>query len=288
MAKIGTSRVPIDADDIKQMLEALNRFCDETGQLWNQYDSAPLPGSQAAVDRSRFPNSETPKTPYGLADVLIEIAGDHLIAFTRTMEEPVPALATWTCVRGALESGALACWLLDTTLSTHDRIRRSFAFRYKGLREQVKFARATSDQSLLNVAKKRIDEVENDAFNLGYNPVLDKNNKRNGIGQVMPSITNVITETLDGEFAYRLLSAMAHGHHWATQQLGFQRIGNVDSTTHEKSIDLISVAFLSGVTADAFSQAIYRRFKLYGWDLDQLRVVRKSTIDAHKKHWANP
>jgi hypothetical protein len=54
--------------------------------------------------------------------------------------------------------------------------------------------------------------VEQDALSLGYQKFIDKKGDVNGIARRMPTITQLISQTLDEEPAYRLLSAVAHGH----------------------------------------------------------------------------
>ena len=55
-------------------------------------------------------------------------------------------------------------------------------------------------------------------------PIVNKKGKRLGIGQKMPSATEVVKLMLDEEEMYRLLSAVTHGHDWAIRGLGFSPV----------------------------------------------------------------
>jgi hypothetical protein len=265
-------------DDVTRMVRALVSLHDETGRILDEYGHDPSPGSQAADELSEFSKPEFVKAAYAQANMLIEGDADHLTAFVKTVTEPVQTVAPWTCVRAAIECGAHASWLLDPSLDVRTRVQRSFAFRYKGLAEQVKFARASNDSAGVDNASMRIDKVEQDALQLDFPRVLNRNGERIGIAQQMPSVTEVIKIALDEEATYRLLSAMIHAHHWAIQQLSFRQIDEGATTLVEKNLRPESVAFLCVKVAHAFANPLRLKLQLFGWPVEGVESILASTF----------
>nr|MDQ5827016.1 hypothetical protein [Chloroflexota bacterium] len=194
--------------DVLGMLSAVNDLYDGTGQIFNQYLHQPAANSIADLELKSFPEPGLVNDVYYRGMLSMEAAGDHLMGFTACMAEPAKTLAPATCVRGLLESCALAAWLLDPDIDASTRMGRCFAFRYEGFVQQIKCLRVDKRQAEIDLVKKRMTQVEQDAVSLGY-PRLLNNGAINGIAQHMPGITELIGTTLDMETAYRLLSGVA-------------------------------------------------------------------------------
>jgi hypothetical protein len=270
------------------VVQALHNLHRETARILNKHGHEPLPGSQAFNELNSFQSAESVKDAYIQANLLIEGVADHLITYTRSVTEPVGTISPWTCVRAALESAALASWLLTPRIDARERVKRSFAFRYEGLIQQRKYAQASNMQPEVVTIDNRINKMEHDAIQLGYPQVLDKSGKRLGIAQQMPSITNVIADTFDEEATYRLMSAVAHAHTWATHQIGFRRIDNEEELLLEKSIEPVTVAFLCVKTAKIFVQPIWYKCQLFGWSSDEFRFIVTSTFASLDNRWIEP
>jgi hypothetical protein len=268
----------------KSMLDAIPALHDEVGAYCNTHLGKPFPNAPAVAEMVAFRDPEIIGTAYSQGSILVEVAVDHLMAFTKTMTEPVETFAPWVSVRAVLEAGALAAWSLDPAIHAQERAKRSFAFRYEGLTELVKFLRASkSKQADVDSANKRIDDVEDEAIRLGFPKLRDKNRKRNGIGMPMPSVTQLISQVFDDEPTYRLLSAMAHGHHGALQQLGYKRHednGKSDYVKLKKYISFDSIGYLSARTVRAFVRPIWYKSRQNGWDMERLRGILESAYDA--------
>ena len=160
------------------------------------------------------------------------------------------------------------------------------AFRYEGLEQQVKLAETTEGMVNSKDIHKRIDQIEQVAQELGFPRVLDKNHKRIGVGQKMPSTTQVVIQMLNKEKNYRLLSAMVHAHPWALQHFGFIQthtnqmiFENVKGAYFEKHISLDSINFLCVETIQCIFEALKMNFKLFGWDLKPVALAAKTAID---------
>jgi hypothetical protein len=99
--------------DVLDMLSAVNNLFDGSGQIFNQYHHEPAANSIAAREQQSFPKPGLVTDVHYRGMLSMEAAGDHLVGFTACMSEPAKILAPATCIRGLLESCALAAWLLD-------------------------------------------------------------------------------------------------------------------------------------------------------------------------------
>jgi hypothetical protein len=270
--------------------DALSRFHDEAGKFVRSQGVDPAAGSRAAVERSSYVRPESLLSASAIATLLIECVAEHVTAFVKTITPPVEPIACWTCVRSMLESSAIATWLCDPTIDAKTRVGTSFAYRYEGLEQQEKFGRATN----LPPAEQRklethIDEVERTALALGFAPVTNRNGRRIGIAEQMPATTDMIKIVLDEERAYRLLSAVAHGHIWAIQQLGFKPatvqpaqtvVSGVPTTALEKYADNVSgYAFLALRAMKSLALPLWNQCLYFGWEIHQLAVLLESVYD---------
>ena len=127
-------------------------------------------------------------------------------------------------------------------------------------------------------------KVEQDAVLLGYPRLLNKNGAINGIAQHMPGITELIGATLNLESEYRLLSGVAHGHHWAIQQIGFQsvKVKNADGQdidALEKYLHPNVALYLALKAVLSFAQVIWYLWRLYGWNLKEAESLLNTTCD---------
>lgn len=270
--------------DVLNMLSAVHGLINGTEQIYNQYKNEPAPHSLAFQEQKSFPNQEVIKSVYYRAMLSIESAADHLMVFADSITEPAKTVAPWTCVRGLLESCALAAWLLDPAIDVKARVGRCFAFRYVGFVQQIKYLQVKNRQLEINKAKQRIIKVEQDAVALGYPRLLNKNGDINGIAQHMPAITELIGTTLNREAAYRLLSGAAHGHHCATQQIGFRVIEVKDSEGQvikalEKHVHPDFVLYIAHIAVTSFAKVIWYLWCLYGWNLKEVECLLDKTYE---------
>lgn len=263
----------VTRDDVVRMVQVLRDLHDETGAFSDEYGAKPDLNSLARQELSTFQDGELVKTAYAQGSLLIEVAADYLMAFTRIVKEPVQTIAPWTCVRGLIESCAFAAWLLDPGVDVRVRVQRSFAFRFEGLSQQVKYVRTVGSQVDINNASQRMDDVERKAQALGFSRVENRKGQRIGIAQRMPPITDVVNLALGQESEYRLLSAMAHAHPWALQQLSFRLEEDHGRIGLAKSAPTLAIAYLCVTGARAFSKPILARAQLFGWDVKRLQKL---------------
>jgi hypothetical protein len=263
----------------EQAMNALNmvqQLHDKTGELFESQGLDPNSNSIAANELQNFKRPKSVFTAYSQGGSLIDIAADHLIAFTKTITEPAQSIAPWTITRSVLEASALSSWLLDPKIKTHERVKRSLALRYEGLSQQAKFLQSIGQST--EIIKKRIDEIEIMAEELGFPKLRNKEDERTGIGKVMPNVTEIIRDTLNEESNFRLYSAMAHSHSWAYTQLSYRKVDEgisqeSDTVLVEKHLSLELVWVLCGSVARYFSQPIRYKCELYGFDLVSMNTI---------------
>ena len=260
----------------------------------------PAVHSLAASEKALFADPERLMTVYSQGIVLLELTEDHAESFIRCVAEPALSFAVWTNVRTVLESSALAAWLLDEHISVKERVQRSLAFRYEGLEQQRKLLNSIGRHKERDGLMQRIDSIEQSAVSLGYSSVVDKNQKRIGIGQVMPPITEIIRDVLDEETTYRILSGVAHGHSWALTQLGMQVLDTqnctawdaIDANTKsvQKHLRPEGVGYLCAIVATAYTKALWHTAHLFDWNPNHLEGILERNFDRMNlteavRHW---
>ena len=264
----------ISEQDVKRKQEALVALYYDVAHFGNESGMSPDPGSLAAKEQADSSNAVQLSAAYSGGTILLVSAADHALALTRLLlVKPVLAMAPYTCVRGSLESAALSRWLLSNRIDSRERIGRSFAFRFEGLSQQLKLARAKHDTNSCDAILSRMDKLDAQARSLGYGPVVGKKGNRIGIAQRMPSATECIRKTLDEEWLYRILSAMAHGQTWAQKQLSFHVPDPTEPTLLKKTLSTDAAAWLLWKAADTLAKPVWTKASLFGHDLDNLSRI---------------
>jgi len=246
----------------------------------NQSSILPMPRSPVSLEQSAEPDlADRLLDACFQGNLLLESAIDHAYALTLLMVEPMPTVAPWTCVRGGLEAAAAACWLLSDDIDGRERVSRSLAFRYDGLREQQKLARAAGDLAVMQQVDERIEELEQKALVLGFSPTVDRNGKRNGIGQKMPLKTECIETVFGAETLYRILSGMAHSQPNVMIQLGYQPFDPSVPTLLQKATPASAAMVLLITGADVVARPSWMKAILYGLDTRRLSRILEARYD---------
>ena len=270
-------------ENVLNMISAMRNLIDDSAVLFNKYKNMPNPESIAIREWNDSQNKELIKDVCYRGILSMESAADHLMAYADSISEPAKTIAPWTCVRGLLESCALALWFLDPNINAHERLSRCFAFRYSGFMEQKKFLRVDNATIEIEKVERRIKKVEQDAILLGYAPVLNKKGEIDGIAQSMPSIIDLIRRTLNREGEYRLLSGIAHGHHWAIGKMGFrvceEEYEDNNDLTYEKYLHPEIVLFATDIAVSAFANVLWYLWQLYGWNEEEIKNLLNKIYD---------
>jgi hypothetical protein len=268
--------VEITYEQAMNAVKMVQQLHDKTGEFFESQGLDPNSNSTATKELQAFKRPKSLSTAYSQGISLIDVAADHLMAFTKTITEPAQSIAPWTIARSVLEASALSSWLLDTKINSYERVKRSLALRHEGLSQEAKFIQSIGQST--EIVNKRIEEVELIAEGLGFSKLRNKKNERTGIGQVMPNVTEIVRETFNEESYFRLYSAMAHSHHWAYFQLSYRKADEITSQENnavlvEKHLSLEFVWRLCEKVAHYFSQPITYKCKLYGFDLDSMNTI---------------
>lgn len=274
-----------------ESIEAIQFLHDETGRLYRTAGLDPRPGSQAAKELAATSSKHLLETAFSQGSMLIEVAADQAMAFTKTLSNPAQTIAPWTSARSLIESAALGTWLLDNSIDGHVRVKRSLAFRYEGLLQQEKFVKCEGLNDIADAVRKRIEKVEKNALSLGFLHIRDKHQKRIGIGMVMPSVTEIVDQALSKQGIYRLLSAAAHAHFWALNNLSFKPVLNngialtfkaasgVQVHPVQKGLHSMNIRGISAEVVSSLAKIVWTKFKIYGWDLQGIIGVLEITYD---------
>jgi len=247
------------------------------------------PGSKAEAEQSDSKWSAEILNAWTIGNGLMESACEHIALFVKAITEPVEAIACWTCIRSMLEPCALAAWLFDPDLDASKRAGRVFALRYDGFDQQVKFGRTAGyPQSVMEELTDKIVALEQQALRLGFRPLRGDKKKRTGVGIVMPKTTPIIGQMLGLEPTYRLLSAVAHGHHWAILRLSFCEVSESSNftmptglkmTVLEKNLSIQAFVFLVTTAIEAFRKAASTQFRFVGAPTADIESLVGETLD---------
>lgn len=258
-------------DDVASAREILLDFHNGIGDYINGCGNLPVAGSPAIGEVAAWPDVEDVRTVYGQVAMLVETAGDQITGFVKLVTEPVETMAPWSTVRACLEASALGCWLLDPAIDVKERVGRSIALRFEGLLQQRKWA-VSADHPVDHV-NSRIDEMIIEAEPYNILPIR-AGNRVLGLGRQMPAATEMIRDYLNEEAMYRLLSAVAHGHHWAVSTLAFRLAGDRPDPegyrAMEKAPLLSGIMYLARGAGAAFSLLVQRETRYCGWPTETL------------------
>jgi hypothetical protein len=243
--------------------------------LFERFGIDPMPNSIAARELSSE-YAETVMSAYSYGTQLIEVASDNLSAFTREIVEPVLPFALYPNIRSVLEAASKSVWLLDETININKRISRSYAFRCRGLEQQIKWANDTKNREMIERSKKRYQEVIQNAEKIGITKI-------NKIGETtlvneMPNFIDMVNEQLHQGEIYRLLSVMTHANHWALIILGFESVADIPHGKIQRKIIKIEVVNgLALIGLDAFQKQLMCKCRLFGWPIEGIEAAFNET-----------
>jgi len=283
---------------ITELKEGLSSFLDESSVFMRLYDCHPVPNSQALKENSEIAPCESIMSVCAASHQLIEMAADHVSLFVKSLLEPIETLGCFTCGRSMLEACSLATWLLDPAIDSKSRIGRLYCYRFEGLSQQLKFSRVSGFSSAqLKLQEDRIDMLEDEVVAIGFRRLLDRNGKRIGLCERMPSTTDMIEDALGEGRIYRMLSAVAHGHHWALYGLGYRRVSaesrkvdGVEIHACEKVVDPQALALLGFSSMKAFARPLWNMSRYFGWNMLEMEELLENVADrlqasASRRFW---
>ena len=248
-----------------EIVGVFDKLHSQLGVALIDFSSPPAAQSQAEAELEDDDLNEHLRSAYSQASILIEVAADHLSAFVRAITQPALSVSPWTSIRGLLEASAISRWLLEPNLQPRLRACRSLQFRCEGLTQRVKFVRVAAQDDSLTAAVRRLEQVLQDANSHGLELKGGAQGTPKSLLNPMPPVTDLVRDHLDQEAAYRLLSAMAHAHPWALQQLAFAAASDHQPNLLEKALDIEAIAFMGQLGLKSLEMPIVDKCKLFGW-----------------------
>jgi hypothetical protein len=270
----------------RRMADAIPRFRDAVAAFFDDHLGKLCPDAPAAREIASYPDPQIIRAAYSQGGMLVDVAADHLMGLSKTLTNPVEVFTPWVCGRALLEASALASWFLEPGITADERARRSFAFQFDGLKQQMTFRRACKSEGIdVKALEMQVDALDDAALRLGIEKILDKNGKRSGLGVRLPGHTELIKSVFKDEASYRLQSAMAHGQHWALLTFGYMRPENDDGkselVTVKKQISASAVGHLCSRAVRAIARPVWYRSLQNGCDSPRLRQIMESAYNEH-------
>ena len=248
------------------MRVSLKALHDSTGELVDTYGLLPSAGSIAAEEINSFFKPVSVKTALSQGGILLDAAGDHVIAVCRTLEEPVQSIACWTCGRAVIELSALSCWLLDENIDAKTRVTRSISMRYEDIRQRDLYLREVTNNEYSEAIN--FESLVGLANELGLKQIRNSKDRLVGIGVPFPSTTKIIRSTLDESATYRLFSGASHGKMSILNNLSYAvseiDVDDPDVTAMELEIHPSLAGYIINRVGYCFLNAVVRRMKLFG------------------------
>jgi hypothetical protein len=266
-------------DDVKQSTDALCGLHNAIVDFIITYKNQPTINSKAITELGDSRYHGAIANAYSQNGMQVLMACDQLDALSRTLTEPTLTIAPWTCVRAIIELAAVASWLIDPKIDVKERVERSFALRFEGLRQQNSFAAVIQDYEA--AAAEAMANLEREASRLGVTVCKDAKGKLLRVGERWPKFTDLAKLMLNEEANYRLYSAMTHGHLWAATQLGFSidtagassPLAVSNSVPVTKTLPATGAVGLCSVASKILIQLVDYKSQLFGWDIRRLVEV---------------
>jgi hypothetical protein len=268
----------------RKMLDAIPVFADSLRDFYRAHGGKSFPDAPIEAEKAAYVDSGSVDLAYDHPAFLAECAGDNMVAFHKTMVEPVALVGPWVCVRAAFETSAFAAWLADPGITVTERVTRSFSFRHKSFDEQVKFLRSrNAPPTQIQTVVQRMQHAEEEARKQKLRILKDKNHRTIGLGMQLPTATTLVVEIFKDEPSYRLLSGMTHGYPWV-HGLIIKPDKNDDGVSPRvavtREMPSVNVGYLCARAVRAYSRAVWYRSQQLGWDLEQLKQILEHTFDS--------
>ena len=265
-----------------QLIDLARIFPERAGALIDDAGGIPARGSRIDRELGELPDPEPLETSLSLGAQALEHAADHLFALSDACVNPVKPFAALTLARGVLESAATAFWLFDVDIEKKERVERGMSLRLVGLEDQKKLSRASpagpdSDEVTRKITN-RIEDMITVAAARGVEPHRNRRMHVDGFGSRMPGRLELVRRVPGGEFDYRLLSAVSHGHSWSLIGVAFKPSGKPNMAV--KSPEPIVLVYVCSRAIEFFARALWAQVYLFGWKSGPFARLLEETYDS--------
>lgn len=281
----------MDQNFLVEINNVLDDYGEKSKNLINLFDS-PCEKSQAKNELRCKKFSEHIASSISMIILLREIAFDNFFGIQRLFSEPLLTFAPYILFRGLLEAISLSLWFSSTKLSAMQRTERYLIYRHDSLIQQNKLFHSTGEMAKIDSNNAKLIEIEENSKELGLNLIRTKKGKTSFIK--MPSKTQIINKTLDGEGIYRLFSAITHGQHWAIIASSFKKTKTdidiyegVKGGLIEKNIDPFAIIYLCILSLNYLSKGEIEQLNYFGWDskplvnlfdIERIKIIELSKL----------
>jgi hypothetical protein len=204
---------PEERDALMKARSDVLALTEAADKMLNRCIAGPVAGSE--LDSCLLKNPDGWWLMYSHSSLYVAI--DHLTALVALWAAPaIPHSAGYTVIRGAAEGAARACWLVDPSLTSRERIARgivehAYALdcmrRVEGDSEQIRIRRRAFEMTLLRAG-------------FAVDGRVCENEARPRIATLMHQLLSAPIASGSagtvGGLAYALLSGFAHAEPWAT------------------------------------------------------------------------
>ena len=272
----------ISQDFYDQLVDLVRIFPERAGALIDDAGGIPARGSRIDRELGELPDPEPLETSLSLGAQALEHAADHLFALPDACVSPVKPFAAFTLARGVLESAATALWVFDSDIEEKERVERGMSLRLIGLEDQRKLYRTSpagpDTDEVTRKITSRIEDMARAADARGVEPHRNRRMQVDGFGSKMPGRLELVSRVPGGEFDYRLLSAVAHGHSWSLIGVGFKPSGKQNMAV--KSPEPIFLVHVCSRAIEFFARALWAQVCLYGWKSGPFARLLEETYDS--------
>ena len=179
----------------------------------------------------RLVTSESVEKAIFLGSLTLDTSASYIKAFSKIATPPINAIPLSTCFRSILEATALSEWILNPEIDCKEREKRQFVWWIESLDQQRKALESKpAPDDITQEIRDRIDKVKFEASISGFQVPTLSGTSNLPLGK-MPKITDIIKIIPDREFLYRVSSGVQHGHSWAIEFAGYDRINTHDRAT---------------------------------------------------------
>lgn len=263
-------------DTKKTVVDSVKQFLIESHIYLGSDFPNPTSESRFRKELDTFVDRNALENTYAQSNLTLGTATDHLEGFCKLVQAD-HAIAPFVCIRASLEANAIASWLLEDMKDTRERVARGLALRHKGLLDQKRYC-VRNRPERVGELNRIINSIKKTASKLDL-PVDERERSDDLVARKMPNITDLVKIALNQEADYRLLSSVAHGHHWAINTMcrrkkpGTEK-GEIFSVVLEQHLYPEVVCLLASMGLNAAQEARRRQFVQYGYSTVELEALK--------------
>ena len=271
----------MDWEMVRKAANTLNRIPVSIRKIAGVYNYKPEFQSEASQEIGDGVVGELLSRAFerGLLQIYF-VSPDYMSGLQRGLERSSSALVLTPqiCERAILESCSIALLLHSNDMLAKERIVHILNLELSDHTQRLKFAREVQNESGIDVndeidySCRCIESLREQAKECEVREKLDKHSKFIGFEPGIFKVSDRIYSVLKNRYNYSKLSSVAHADMFGVlgevtinkSELGATVIPDADPA---RSTNLIHRV------VDLFAYTCWTSFKLYGWDMDMLKLI---------------